>query len=108
MPNQILSKVLYVLCLILGISFTRYCDARILKQENHQATEAILDFPHPPNSGYSVAGFPIPGFPVPPIPPISDNSVAGFPSPGFPVPPIPPISDNSVAGFPIPGFPVPN
>nr|GMD03716.1 U1 small nuclear ribonucleoprotein C-like [Ipomoea batatas] len=73
MTNQILSKVLYVLCLILSISFTRYCDARILKQENHQATEATLDFvsypsANTPNSGYSVESFPIPGFHVPPFP----------------------------------------
>nr|GMC64859.1 U1 small nuclear ribonucleoprotein C-like [Ipomoea batatas] len=121
MTNQLLLKVLHALCLILGLSLTRYSDARILQQENHQATEKILDFstspsanipvdnlspglppPHfpvPPNSGHSVAGFPTPHFPVPPI---SGHSVAGFPTPHFPVPP---ISGHSVAGFPTPHFP---
>nr|GME05773.1 U1 small nuclear ribonucleoprotein C-like [Ipomoea batatas] len=121
MTNQILLKVLYVLCLILGMSLTRHCDARILKQENHQATEKILDF-SPFSSANIPVGYPFPGYPTPgfPHPPNSGHSVVDFPIPDFPpqppsCAPIPPnLPDVPSPGpkfdskFPIiPGFPFP-
>nr|GMD30291.1 protein ECERIFERUM 3-like [Ipomoea batatas] len=101
--------------------YCMYCDARILKQEDHQAKEKLLDF-SPFSSANIPVGYPFPGYPIPgfPHPPNSGHSVADFPIPDFPpqppsCAPIPPnLPDVPSPGpkfdskFPIiPGFPFP-
>ncbi|XP_019158559.1 PREDICTED: U1 small nuclear ribonucleoprotein C-like [Ipomoea nil] len=102
MTNQIQLKVLYVVCLILCMSLTKNCDARILKQENSESNEKILDFSQFPSSNNLFGGFPFPDFPIPgfPNPPSSESGPPNVPS--FPFPGIPDIPLPNIPGFPFP------
>nr|GMD03644.1 U1 small nuclear ribonucleoprotein C-like [Ipomoea batatas]GMD09466.1 U1 small nuclear ribonucleoprotein C-like [Ipomoea batatas] len=107
MMNQILLKVLHVVCFILCMSLTRYCDARILRQENSESNAKILNFSPFPSSNIPFGGFPIPGFPIPgfPNPPSAGSGAPNLP--GFPFPTLPPFGIPNIPNFPFPGFSFP-